>query len=738
MSARTAASTSDYRPDDTVEKAALLVREGAFGRASALAQTNGLVQDPDEAARALAALHPPRRRVPGFVPPGAPARTPPQGGNDVEAYHLTRAIRNMPKRAATHVDGWRWEHIRDLAAQESGADALLQYIGAIVRADVPPVIADYLASATLFPFNKQRESTVDELREQAQISDPDTPFTPPTRPVAVSSVLVRMASSCLLEAMLPAIQQAVGNAQYGIKTPDALEKIIFGVRAAMEGLRGSVTVHLDMKNAFNEISRERTWQELMQDPSLAPMRPLYRLLYLDREGEMWYYRPGAPTPYATIPSAEGSRQGCVFGNACFCIPFVRFLNWISELSVRRGEQGVPFAYIDDCYVVASRYTAAHVIQQAPRAAMDLLGLTLNVQKTEVIRPYSETGTLEPPLLDDPIYGSPYVSPRPPSPGPSPGEVLEPYYTDAALVLGVPIGNPTTVADLMSTPTTRHARLMNLVDKLAKTGHPHAALRLLQVCGVRRYQHFLRGLPPDQSLEPLATGDMLVRDSLLQLLRMSETEHADHAGSRDIMARASLPTRMGGLNLPRTTDEAELAHVAAYAAAAEDLHSRLTSMAGNRAAETVADYLSAVPEDTAWGDALRSARRAVTPLLSLDPESVANLREAAPEGPPTFRCGVRLNRARPPARFREGRAEYRDAYADIASLRVPACSAMTNRRVKGLQAKLSRARRARAYLSLLGDLTDAEAKRETARLLSSSGGGVAFTVSDDLLHPRPRL
>ena len=224
--------------------------------------------------------------------------------------------------------------------------------------------------------------------------------------------------------------------------------------------------------------------------------------------------------------------------------------------------------------------------------------------------------------------------------------------------------------------------------------------------------------------------MLVRDSLLQLLRMTEQEHADLAGTYDIMARASLPTRMGGLNIPKMTDEADLAHVAAFAAAAEDLHSRLIAMAGNGAAERVAGYLTEVPEETAWGDALRTARSTITPLLSLDPESVANLREAAPEGPPIFRCGVRLNRARPPARFRERKPEYRDAYADIASLRGQSCSAMTYRRVKGLQAKLSRARRAREYLAPMGNLIDDEAKRETARLLSSSGGGVAFTVSDD--------
>ena len=353
LAGRTPRNPSSERRDDSANRAAQLVREGAFGRASALAQSYGLVQDPEEAVRALRHLHPPKRHFPDFAAPSAPARVPPQGGTLIDLYHLSSAIRKMPKRSATHVDGWRWEHLRDIAQYESGAATLLEYARTLLRADVPDKIADFLASATLYPFNKKDEDTVDRLRDQAVRDEVGDTFFPPTRPVAVASVLVRMATSALLEATLPALKQAVGSAQYGIKTPDALDKIIFGVRAAMEGLRGAVTVHLDMKNAFNEVSRERTWQALQRDPSLSPLHPIYRLLYLDREGAMWYYPPGSPTPYATIPSAEGSRQGCVLGNASFCVPFAGLLAWVAELLTRRRESGVPFAYIDDVYAVVS-------------------------------------------------------------------------------------------------------------------------------------------------------------------------------------------------------------------------------------------------------------------------------------------------------------------------------------------------------------------------------------------------
>ena len=239
---------------------------------------------------------------------------------------------------------------------------------------------------------------------------------------------------------------------------------------------------------------------------------------------------------------------------------------------------------------------------------------------------------------------------------------------------------------------------------------------------------MRALPPHQCLETLAVADSLVASSLRNILRIPN-DYLTCPTRTALMARASFPTRMGGLNLPKLLGEADLAHVSAFAAAAEDLHARLLTLAPNAAALRVAESLQEVPEEMAWGHSLREARRAITPLLRLPPDDVETLRSAAPEGPPSIKCGIRLNRSRPPGRVR-GTPEWCDAYADIASLRVPSTTAMAFRRVKGLQSKLSRAKRAREYLAHLTSLKTAKNKRETARLLSTSGGGVAFTVSDD--------
>ena len=286
----------------------------------------------------------------------------------------------------------------------------------------------------------------------------------------------------------------------------------------------------------------------------------------------------------------------------------------------------------------------------------------------------------------------------------PHERLEKFMRDAILVLGVPLGRGVERREMMEEPTARQARLTMLIGEMATAGHPHAALRLLQVCGVRRYQHYLRGLPPEQSddSETLRVADELVRNTLLGILREPAIDVQTQA-RRDPLDRACLPTRMGGLNLPRMAEEAQGAHLAAFAAAAEDLHGRLCALPNNRTAEKVARLVQQVPEEVEWGAAVRGAWEAVQPLLALSDSDRQLLRKAAPEGPPAIRTGVRINSARPARRNRRDRPEYiyPDTYADIAALEVPAVEELALRRVPKLQAKLGRAagpRRARHILN----------------------------------------
>ena len=177
-----------------------------------------------------------------YVQPTDPARVPrgsltPFTGADLEA-----ALEAAPRRSAAHVDGWRWEHLRDLAALDTFHDGLLLYAHAVARVDVPPLVADFLASATLLPFLKRPASVVDGERAAAHAAGQD--YTPPTRPISVSSVLVRLVGSCLLCALEGPLQEAASPAQYAFRIKNGVEAVQVGVRVAWEPVLDSVVLHI--------------------------------------------------------------------------------------------------------------------------------------------------------------------------------------------------------------------------------------------------------------------------------------------------------------------------------------------------------------------------------------------------------------------------------------------------------------------------------------------------------------
>ncbi len=107
----------------------------------------------------------------------------------------------------------------------------------------------------------------------------------------------------------------------------------------------------------------------------------------------------------------------------------------------------------------------------------------------------------------------------------------------------------------------------------------------------------------------------------------------------------------------------------------------------------------------------------------------SLRTSAPEGTPAQRPGIRLNGGVAPE-LRTQPETFSESYLDLEQIDLPELSAMALARTPQLQSVLlSRARRARDYLGLLARARQDRRLRDVARLLSSSGGGMAYVVSD---------
>ena len=95
--------------------------------------------------------------------------------------------------------------------------------------------------------------------------------------------------------------------------------------------------------------------------------------------------------YATLRLAEGTRQGRVLGMPLFALAFARFgaLSWTEEKCSHQGNEGIPFAFADDTYVVGVPQTLMEILDEGPGALDAFTGLRMNVEKSEALRQYTE-------------------------------------------------------------------------------------------------------------------------------------------------------------------------------------------------------------------------------------------------------------------------------------------------------------------------------------------------------------
>ena len=99
--------------------------------------------------------------------------------------------------------------------------------------------------------------------------------------------------------------------------------------------------------------------------------------------------------------------------------------------------------------------------------------------------------------------------------------------------------------------------------------PFAALRSLQVCGVRRFGHIIRGIPPGVALNFIRQREIMVKEAL-QAIKQSTDEGNEHLTDER-------NTMMGGMSVPAMAPHCSAQHLGAYYAIAGPVCHRLCSM-----------------------------------------------------------------------------------------------------------------------------------------------------------------
>eukprot|EP00951_Prasinocladus_malaysianus_P024772 scaffold215086_cov25-Prasinocladus_malaysianus.AAC.3 len=90
-----------------------------------------------------------------------------------------------------------YEHLRDVFDYSAEAvAALVACTDCLARADIPHEIIVFLASFDLLPLDKTPSDILEANRAIAEATD--VPYTPPTRPNGIPSVLARLLGAALV------------------------------------------------------------------------------------------------------------------------------------------------------------------------------------------------------------------------------------------------------------------------------------------------------------------------------------------------------------------------------------------------------------------------------------------------------------------------------------------------------------------------------------------------------------
>jgi hypothetical protein len=198
-------------------------------------------------------------------------------------------------------------------ASQEAEIAVLELMSAMVQKKLPHVPA--LLQSTLLPISKPCGGI---------------------RPIAIGEVWYRLAGLCAL-ATCKDVGQSLAPLQLAVGVPGGAQIVGHALAAGIAAEPDCVTLQLDVRNAFNTLSRQRMLKAVAQrSPSLLPFAT-------------WSYATLKPLRLrgsaATIASTRGVRQGDPCGPLFFALALQGPLEELWELDRAR-----PLAYADDIFL----------------------------------------------------------------------------------------------------------------------------------------------------------------------------------------------------------------------------------------------------------------------------------------------------------------------------------------------------------------------------------------------------
>ena len=164
-----------------------------------------------------------------------------------------------------------------------------------------------------------------------------------------------------------------------------------------------------------------------------------------------------------------------------------------------------------------------------------------------------------------------------------GHGLQACTSGGMVTVGCPLGQSGWARRRLVCTVARHSGFLRRTRAVARR-HPSQALRLLQICGVRRFQHHIRVADPVHTRGPARAADVMVERAFLEIAQplgwasssWEETEDGGGYGEHSLQ-RARQPAAFGGAGLTSMEEEVDSAAYASWGATLQPLIERFTGV-----------------------------------------------------------------------------------------------------------------------------------------------------------------
>ena len=334
-------------------KVATLVRAGERGRALAAARHADPVPLTPAVFRELQALYP--------VDPDPAARitsTPISNATHhaIQAQ-VARTLKRMPRLSEPGPLGMRAEHWYDYGKDTGDASLLARAVAQLAIGDVPPEVLYFFRCGQIVPLPKPKGGH---------------------RPLLLTEFLRRLALKALMAVKRQSVTTAVGDLQCGVGAKDGASRMIKTIQQRAEVDHDRVLVALDIRAAFQNISRKAIIDALnATDPELAAIFSTWS------HGKAKHRARLSTGRIDHITASSGVDQGDPLSSAAFAAGIANPLRHALHNIQQSLDAGAAMhLYIDDWYVWIRPEAIPAAIAHISNAIRPL-GLSLETNKLQV-------------------------------------------------------------------------------------------------------------------------------------------------------------------------------------------------------------------------------------------------------------------------------------------------------------------------------------------------------------------